>query len=96
MWGQYSARINKQPTWLFLSFCFLNNRETPDYIRSESRVLNVYLQPLFPTFVCLLRGLSVCVCVHVMFVRASSYVSMFEMSSVIILHLVTDLGSALT
>lgn len=50
-----------QPGFCF-SFVFLNNRETPDYIRSESRVLNVYLQQLFPTFVCLLRGLSVCVC----------------------------------
>lgn len=95
-WGQYSAHTNKKPTWLLFCFVFLNNRETPDYIRSESRVLTVYLQQLFPTFVCLLRGLSVCVCVHVMFVRASSNVSMFEMSSVNILHLVTDLGSALT
>lgn len=38
----------------------------------------------------------VCVYVHVMFVCASSHVGMFEMSSVNVLHLLTDLGSALT
>lgn len=59
-------------------------------------MLNVKLNSFFPWLSACFGAMRVCVYVHVMFVRASSYVSMFEMSSVNIFHLLTDVGSALT